>query len=408
MRNAHSRDFFAWCLSCCFAGIALATSAQAQPPGQNPDANAPVAVPPDTSGQTQAPVPVPPDKAAQLQPVGDYQPQPASETRNSFWGIEKTSEDDDWTRHFRIGAMVGLNISANFSSKGTLNISGNNAAQGNFDDGYVHPSGNGSFTSDFGYDSASQYNTSLHRLLMHQATSFTPIGTSGGEESGSVFPGFDMAYGGNLWNWGHTRIGWDLGFGLLPISITDNQSVSGNVNRNIYAFDISGIDAFIPAQPGYRGGPGGSVSIPSAPVATAGIPATDQVPGNITGSHTLDVMLYTVRLGPSFYWDLNDYLGLSASAGPAVGIVSGNYHFNETITAGGISTSNRGQIDGTDIVYGGYVNAMLMYHVVENGDLYLGVQYMPLGNASINGGGRQGQLNLGGQVYVSVGINWPF
>ena len=35
-------------------------------------------------------------------------------------GIQKVSEDDDWTRHFRIGAMVGLNISANFSMKGTF------------------------------------------------------------------------------------------------------------------------------------------------------------------------------------------------------------------------------------------------------------------------------------------------
>jgi hypothetical protein len=49
-----------------------------------------------------------------------------------------------------------------------------------------------------------------------------------------------------------------------------------------------------------------------------------------------------------------------------------------------------------------------MYHLVQNGDLYVGVQYMSLGNASISGGGRSAQLNLGGQVYISAGINWPF
>jgi carbohydrate-selective porin OprB len=59
-------------------------------------------------------------------------------------------------------------------------------------------------------------------------------------------------------------------------------------------------------------------------------------------------------------------------------------------------------------VYGGYVNASLIYHLEENGDLYLGVQYMSLGKANISGGGRQGQLNLGGQVYITAGINWPF
>ena len=43
-------------------------------------------------------------------------------------------------------------------------------------------------------------------------------------------------------------------------------------------------------------------------------------------------MLYTLRLGPSVYWDLNEYLGLSAGAGPALGIVSGNLKYNETVT----------------------------------------------------------------------------
>ena len=59
---------------------------------------------------------------------------------------------------------------------------------------------------------------------MHQATSFSPTSETDAEESGSAFLGFDMAYGGNLWNWGRARIGWDLGFGLLPISITGNLS----------------------------------------------------------------------------------------------------------------------------------------------------------------------------------------
>ena len=49
-----------------------------------------------------------------------------------------------------------------------------------------------------------------------------------------------------------------------------------------------------------------------------------------------------------------------------------------------------------------------MYHLVANGDLYLGAQYMPMENVTITGAGRSGQLNLDGQIYVSVGINWPF
>ncbi len=72
--------------------------------------------------------------------------------------------------------------------------------------------------------------------------------------------------------------------------------------------------------------------------------------GTVTSSQTLDVMLYTVRLGPSFYWDITDKIGASLGAGPAVGIVSGDYKYNETITASGVSASNNGKIDGTDVV----------------------------------------------------------
>ena len=34
--------------------------------------------------------------------------------------IRIPKDTDDWTRHFRIGALVGMNISANFSMNGTV------------------------------------------------------------------------------------------------------------------------------------------------------------------------------------------------------------------------------------------------------------------------------------------------
>jgi hypothetical protein len=46
--------------------------------------------------------------------------------------------------------------------------------------------------------------------------------------------------------------------------------------------------------------------------------------------------------------------------------------------------------------------------VQDSADIYIGAQYMPMGNATISGGGRSGRLNLGGQLYFSIGINWPF
>jgi len=99
---------------------------------------------------------------------------------------------------------------------------------------------------------------------------------------------------------------------------------------------------------------------------------------------------------------------MSLGAGGAVGVVNGNYQYNEIVTAGGVSARNSGSFSTTDVICGGYANGTLMYHVLNNADFYLSAQYMPLGNASFSNGGRQAELNLGGQIYVSLGVNWPF
>ena len=215
-----------------------------------------------------------------------------------------------------------------------------------------------------------------------------------------------MAYGGNLWYWKHARVGWELGFGLMPISITDSQSMPASINQSSYTFDTGGI--VVPGAP-YQGGfnRDGEPTIPF-PVNITPSGSTNIPNGMVTGSQKLDVMFYTLRLGPTMYWDLTEHVSLSLGAGPAVGVVSGDYKYDEMITGGGVNAHNSGQIGGTDIVYGGYVNATVLCHVMDNADIYAGAQFMPMSDATISGGGRMGRLNLGGQVYFTVGINWPF
>jgi len=364
MRNAR---FHAGCLACGFTGLAMCVSAQSEQWFSGSSS-------PDTFGGN-------PDTSA---------------------FIRIPSDTDDWTRHLRMGAMVGMNISASFNEKGAFNISGNNAANGIYDDGYVREdqTGNaGGYTSYWGYNNASQYSTANQTLQMHNTTSYSTSGNS--KDNGGAFPGFDMAYGDNLWYWKHARVGWELGFGLLPISITDSHQMSATANQSTYTFNTGGI--IIPDAP-YRGGPSGQGPI----ISTAYTSSTTNLNGTVTGSRSLDVMFYTLRLGPSFYWDVGDHVGISLGAGPAVGLVSGDYKFDENITAGGVSARNRGSFGATDITYGGYVNGTLMVHVVDNGDIYVGAQYMPMGDATFSNGGREGRLNLGGQLYFSIGINWPF
>ena len=123
----------------------------------------------------------------------------------------------------------------------------------------------------------------------------------------------------------------------------------------------------------------------------------------LTGTRTLEATIYTLRLGPNLHWEPARRWAMSLSAGPAVGIVSGELRFDETLVANGIGVKNSGKFSGTDVVFGGYVSAALMYHAVENGDFYLGAQFMPLGKARVGGGGRQAQLDLAGQLFLSRG-----
>ncbi|HLX71248.1 MAG TPA: hypothetical protein VKV04_16605 [Verrucomicrobiae bacterium] len=334
-------------------------------------------------------------------PVVLAQPESFGGNPDSYAFLRIPSNTDDWTRHFHVGVLVGMNISANFSRSGTFTISGNNPASGIFDDGYVRTDNTGNAfgqTGYWGYNNASQLNGTA--LAMHAANAFSATGSS--KENGGPFPGFDMAYGDNLWYWKHARVGWELGFGLLPISLSENSTLPASVNQLTYTFNTGGI--VVPGSP-YQGG----FNRDGEPtISTAANISTNQTAGTVGGSQSLDVMLYTLRLGPTFYWDLSDHLSLSLGVGPAIGIVSGDYKFDEIITANGVSARNSGSIGGTDFVYGGYVNATVLCHVVDNGDIFAGVQFMPMSNATISGGGRMGRLNLGGQLYFSVGVNWPF
>jgi hypothetical protein len=310
--------------------------------------------------------------------------------------------DPDWLRNFRAGPFIGLNIKANFSMSGNFTVGGN--PPGVYDDGYVRvdDTGNaGGLTSFWGYDNADQLSGST--LTMHQTTSFT---TSGGQTSPSDSPyiGLDLAYGGVIYRKNRLRVGWEFGFGMLPMKITDRQGMTASVDRDIFTFDTGGI---VMPPPGYEGGSSGVGPLIDANPNFIGTETLDNIA--VSGSRTLDVNLYTLKLGPTLYWDVTPYIGLSVGAGAAVGIMSGDFKFDETLSFdGGSQTQNRGEISGTDVTYGGYVNATLTFHTVKNGDFYLGVQYIPLGNTSISGQGRRAELELGGQIYISAGINWPF
>ena len=317
-------------------------------------------------------------------------------------------DTDDWTRHFRLGALAAFNIGAHFNINPNQmfnGISGNNVAKGIYDDGYVRPdnSGDPNNTSYWGYNNASQYNAANNTLAMHATTGYSiPSGGSANTDVGPAV-GVDLSYGANFWYWKHARVGFDLGLTYLPISVSDNHPLTASVTQSTYTFSTGGI--IIPGA-GYRGGSSGVG--PFIPTSPTSISQSAPAPYQVTGHRTLDANLFAIRLGPSMYWDLGDSVGMHLSAGPVLGIVDGEYSYDETILVGTAPAHNVGSFDSVGIQYGGYVSANFDYHVNQSVDFYVGAQYMTMTGYTISSGGREANLDLGGQLYISAGFNWPF
>ena len=316
-------------------------------------------------------------------------------------------DSDDWTRHFRLGPLAAFNIGAHFKiSPGAFfnGISGNNVAAGIYDNGYVRTDQTGNYggvTSYWGYNDASQYvgNT----IRMQATTGYSiPNGSSAGMDVGYTV-GFDLAYGVNIWYWKHARVGIDLGFSYLPISISDNSPMSATVNQTTYTFTVPP-NVVVPGA-GYRGGPSG-VGPLLGTTPTTSQSTLNQV--TVTGHRTLDANLFVIRLGPSMDWDLGEHVGMELSAGPALGIVDGEYSYNENVQVNNATANNTGSFDKLGFQYGGYVSATFNFHLSDSVDIYLGGQFISMDDYTISNGGREASLDLGSQLYISAGLNWPF
>jgi hypothetical protein len=384
MSKVSGSNLLAWGVVCCLAGMA-------------------------TEGMAQTNSVVAPNGA---KPESSKGPSAKDEFSRNF--IVLAPQGEDWTSHFHIGAFAGLNIGANFHESGNtmFGISGNNPGKGVYDDGYVREDqtgNNGGYTGYWGYQNASQYNAAANTLTFHAATSYSYSPAGNASANGDPSVGLDLAYGRDYiyYKPAHIRIGWELGLDMLPINIKDDEQLSATVNQSTYTYQTGGI--VVPGAP-YQGGSSGLG--PLLPVNTPPTINTQTIQGGtVTGTRSLNLDLFTLRLGPSFFWDISQNLGLSVSGGPVISLATGNYDYDETITGPNISTHNKGSFAATDMTYGGYVNATLKYHIVDNGRnayLFIGAQFTPMTNAHFSSGGRSAQLNLDGQVDFTAGMGWLF
>lgn len=315
----------------------------------------------------------------------------------------------DWTKHFRIGMQFTVNIDAEFDTGGAFTLPQREVGQ--FDDGYVlpdrttDPKGGNPFTTNWGYDRENQFDPKSRLLTFSRTEGFAPDATAAREIDDSPYLGLEAAFGTEITRWNGAVIGWEIGYGWLPMNIADRQSIRGSGERFLSRHFVPE-DVLLPA-PGHRGSDSGE----QQPVIE--FEAEEEFftfpPGTLTGSRTLELSLHTFRLGPTLHYEFDRRWAVQASAGGAVALVAGDYVFRETARFDdGTTISNEGKIDANDFVYGGYINGVVLFHVEEHGDIYAGVQFMTLSDTEVNESGRSARLNLGGAFSFLIGVNWPF
>lgn len=327
-----------------------------------------------------------------------------------YYEFQGASDSGIWPLHIRVGGLVGLKAKADFKMGGTFGVSSSSPGGAGsglnhiYDDGYVRVDDTGNargYTSYWGYQNASQYD-GVNTLTFHSATAYNTSGAA--HEDSGVLPGLELAFGGHLWRYRSAWIGWEAGLDWLAINIADENPQTATVTRTVHQFNTGGI--LLPGAP-YNGGSSG-IGPTIRDLATV-VSTNQTTSGSVSGSRELDVSLFAFRLGPTVHWELTRQFALAASAGPVVGLVSGKLKYDEQITVSGTpATSNVGNSSSTELVYGGYVNAILMYHAVDHGDIYVGAQYMPLSSSTFTAPGREAKLDLSGGLYFMVGVNWPF
>lgn len=326
-------------------------------------------------------------------------------------GAGAAHAEGDWTRRFRVGLVTAVNVEAEFTFGGAFNLSGNNPGAPGvsgvdhfYDNGQVRvdDTGNaGGYTTFWSYQDAGQYDALNETLTFNGTTSFALQGSDVTNTEEPYF-GLDLAYGGRLTDVGTGVLGWEFGFSVMPMNFEDTDPHPVLAERVTHRFSTAGI--VVPQAPysGSSSGIGPAISDVATEIGTS------ISPGLLTGSRELEALYFDFRLGPNLQWHLGGRWAASLGGGVAMGLVSGEYTFNEQIEFNNGTTLNRGGESSTKLTFGGWGEGMIYWRSDQKAELYLGVQYSALGDATFGSGGREVRLKLGNGIRFLAGIHWIF
>lgn len=321
----------------------------------------------------------------------------------------------------RIGLnyLMGLNISVDFHRLGGLALSDPGPLAGttvnrNYDNGYVRVDSTGNNHGGYigtwywSYQNQNSFQGD-HLLLQSYAT---PATASSNGHQDAPDHGIEVTYNRQLLRGDRWRAGLEAGFGWTPISINDTHALSYKAYRTNDTYFGPGVEAWpLPPGPSTFTGPGAVID--AAPSGRT----VDVLPGAalITGSRELDADVFILRLGPYVEVPLSEKFALSFSGGLTLGVGHTEFSYNEqvvitdpTFLNAPLTTRRRGSGSETDFLVGGYFGGNLSYALTKDLSLVAGARFQTEGRTVDNAKGKQGILDLGQSVFVTLGAAYSF
>ena len=330
--------------------------------------------------------------------------------------------EENPTDRLGFSARFGLKMSAHFESVSLPTAAASavprttpNGDPYNYDNGYVggvdglRPdiSGNeGGQTWYWGYDGAGQI--SENTILMSRTT--TSGGSSSPSSSFSDDPqlGCELTYNRQLGVARNARYGIEVAVNYLNIDLHNTALVSGSATRVTDAYPFTpGTTPPKASPPDTSPGPyQGSIEGPGFLIGDQPVSrSTEIVPGSsVTDRQKFDGNLWGLRLGPYLEVPFKGRVNLAFSGGLAVGLLDADVSWSQT--AGNSGPSGSG--NDTDILWGGYVSATMLYQVDDHWGLFSGAQYQSLGTYEHRFGGRKVELDLRRSIFITVGLSYTF
>jgi hypothetical protein len=310
-----------------------------------------------------------------------------------------------------LNTRIGFNIDARFSGIGTYRPARSPGGTGSalehfYEDGYVRVDSSGNMGSEtwfWGYDNASQ--VSGNNILFHSTLSRAE--GPGRDVSDDPQLGLELVYNREFGTFGKRNQhhwGLEASLGWTSVGIEDSGATRATVSRIIDAFGYR--PGTTPPPAPFRGTfTGPNFTLFDSPLRT--VQTTSGV--EVRGSREFTGDLFVGHLGPYAEFELTEKLQLTISGGLALGGMSSQFSWNETVSVPG-ATPIRRHASGNDgdVLVGGFIGASLGYQFNPRWSAHVGLQFESLGNYSQSVAGHKATIDLGQSVHVTVGVGYSF